>query len=158
MTAAIPEAVAQRAATRYTVSPGGCHISTYSVVPTTGYAQIGWRDSELGKVQVTGAHRAAWTHTHGPIPAGLTIDHLCREKRCVNVAHLRLLSRAENARRHSHDFPLGQCANGHPLSSYSASARRPYCRACKRDSNARARSSAVTAESLRSWYREAAAS
>jgi hypothetical protein len=44
------------------------------------------------------AHRVAWTLANGPIPAGMTIDHLCRNRRCCNPAHLRLLTNLENAR------------------------------------------------------------
>ncbi|WP_327747989.1 HNH endonuclease signature motif containing protein [Streptomyces europaeiscabiei] len=49
------------------------------------------------------AHRVAWTLRHGPIPDGLVVDHVylrgCRSKRCVNVAHLELVTQEENNRR-----------------------------------------------------------
>lgn len=34
------------------------------------------------------AHRVAWKLLHGPIPAGLILDHKCRQRRCCNPAHL----------------------------------------------------------------------
>jgi hypothetical protein len=57
-------------------------------------------------------HRVAWEAEHGPIPEGLTIDHLCRNRRCVNVAHLRLLSNVENARMNG-NWAKTHCVRGH---------------------------------------------
>jgi len=45
------------------------------------------------------AHRLAWEKEHGPIPAGMTIDHLCCVKLCVNTDHMEVVTRAENTRR-----------------------------------------------------------
>ena len=45
------------------------------------------------------AHRWAYEHFVGPIPAGLEIDHLCRNRACANPAHLEPVTRAENMRR-----------------------------------------------------------
>jgi hypothetical protein len=45
------------------------------------------------------AHRAAYTLFKGPIPPGMTVDHLCFQPRCVNPAHLRLLTLSANAGR-----------------------------------------------------------
>lgn len=110
----IPDIVAFRALSRWTLqAPTGCHISTYSVA-NHGYAQIGWQVGG-GKNAGTTAHRAAWTAVYGPIPPGMTIDHACKTRRCVNVEHLRMLTNYENARRVSgKDWPLGTCINGHP--------------------------------------------
>lgn len=47
-------------------------------------------------------HRVAYTLAKGPIEPGLTIDHLCFNKLCVNPLHLDMVPRGENARR-------GQC-------------------------------------------------
>lgn len=108
----IPDRVAARAAVRFEADGSGCWISTYSVA-SHGYAQIGWTDP--GYRQVVTAHRAAWVYHHGQqIPEGMTIDHTCKERRCVNPSHLRMLSNFENARRTAgRDWPLGECVNGH---------------------------------------------
>src|SRR5699024_3079756 len=37
-----------------------------------------------------------WARTYGPIPPGLVVDHICHNKSCVNVNHLRLVTQAEN--------------------------------------------------------------
>jgi hypothetical protein len=45
------------------------------------------------------AHRLAWELERGPIPEGLTIDHLCRNRGCINVRHMEVVTLAENIRR-----------------------------------------------------------
>jgi hypothetical protein len=45
------------------------------------------------------AHRFAYELLVGPIPEGLVIDHLCRNRRCVNPAHLEPVTAEENWRR-----------------------------------------------------------
>jgi hypothetical protein len=45
------------------------------------------------------AHRVAYERVFGPIEEGLTLDHLCREKACVNPDHLEPVSPQENIKR-----------------------------------------------------------
>ena len=42
-------------------------------------------------------HRLAWENVNGEIPNGLELDHLCKNRRCCNVLHLRIISRSEHA-------------------------------------------------------------
>ena len=42
------------------------------------------------------AHRVIYEGIHGKIPAGLVIDHICRNHRCVNIKHLRVVTNREN--------------------------------------------------------------
>ena len=111
----VPERVARRAYENVDKQRDGCWISRYSVA-SHGYAQIGWRREH--KTSMVLAHRAAWVHDNGQVPLGMTLDHLCKTRRCVNPAHLRMLPNYENARRvHGLDWPMGQCANGHASTS-----------------------------------------
>lgn len=45
------------------------------------------------------AHRKAYTILVGPIEGDLTIDHLCRNKLCMNAAHMEPVTREENSSR-----------------------------------------------------------
>lgn len=69
----------------------GCH-------PWSGWMSPGG----YGKFKTGGksvfAHRYAWERVNGPIPEGMVIDHACRNPACVNIAHLRLATQAENTR------------------------------------------------------------
>lgn len=68
----------------------------------------------------TTAHRVAYMLESGPIPDGLTLDHLCRNRLCVNPAHLEPVTRGENNRRgygwSGVNARLTHCRHGHPLS------------------------------------------
>lgn len=68
----------------------------------------GATDRGYGRICVGGVvqrvHRVAWELANGPIPEGMTLDHLCHVKACINVAHLELVDHAENTRRGIRDF------------------------------------------------------
>lgn len=61
------------------------------------------RSDEYGRFGLNGkvllAHRFVWELLVGPIPDGMTIDHLCRNRYCVNPGHLEVVSGTENIRR-----------------------------------------------------------
>lgn len=67
------------------------------------------------------AHRLAYTIYVGEIPKGLTLDHLCRNRRCVNPHHLEPVPLAENIARSPNALSTinrrkTHCNRGHPLS------------------------------------------
>ena len=85
------------------------------------------------------AHRFAYTLLVGPIPEGLTIDHLCRNRACVNPLHLEPLTMRENILRGvgltAQRAARTQCPRGHPYDMFNTRIRpcgRRACRACDR--------------------------
>ena len=73
--------------------PNGCWLWTGATRGTLGY---GTRSLHGRMVLV---HRAAYEVLIGPVPKGLELDHLCRQPRCLNPAHLEPVTRRENSRR-----------------------------------------------------------
>lgn len=89
-----------------------------------------------GKLQV--AHRVGYELAGGAIPDGLTIDHLCRNTRCVNPLHLEPVTVAENIRRGTQGWQQrakAECPKGHPYdedNTYLNPRGQRLCRACGR--------------------------
>ncbi|RLC35878.1 HNH endonuclease, partial [Candidatus Falkowbacteria bacterium] len=50
-----------------------------------------------GKYRV--AHRIEYEKQRGKIPNGKVLDHLCRNRGCINVEHLEVVTRGENVKR-----------------------------------------------------------
>ncbi len=48
------------------------------------------------------AHRFAYEEANGPVPEGLELDHLCRNRLCVRPDHLEAVTHTENVRRALH--------------------------------------------------------
>lgn len=65
------------------------------------------------------AHRVSYQIHKGEIPEGLTIDHLCRVRCCVNPDHLEAVTNKENILRGTsptaHNHRKTHCINGHKL-------------------------------------------
>lgn len=80
---------------RYKVEKSGCWVMQKK--PTIhGYAQLG----KSGKSNIT-AHRYFYEKYKGKISKGLEIDHLCKNRMCVNPKHLEAVSHLQNMRRSS---------------------------------------------------------
>lgn len=61
-----------------------------------GYAQIGTAEWNRGS---SPGHRVSWIIHNGPVPTGMQLDHLCRNRWCVNPKHLEVVTNLENQYR-----------------------------------------------------------
>lgn len=85
----------------------------------------------------TQAHRFVYTKLVGPIPESLTLDHLCKNKLCVNPEHLEPVTRGENLRRATGDRSpqkrrLPPCPHGDSDVYIDPKGKR-ICRICRRE-------------------------
>ena len=110
----------------------------------TGYR----RPDGYGQVRVDGvllaAHRYSWSLRYGPVPDGLTLDHLCRNPACVRPSHLEPVTRGENVRRgivgllnRARITSTSECQRGHPFDAENTYVKPNgvrACRTCKRES------------------------
>ncbi len=90
------------------------------------------------------AHRVIYTMAIGPIPKGLSLDHLCCNTSCVNPCHLEPVTHAENVRRGKSGTGTGKkwqrtkthCPRGHEYSgenlyvAFRKGQEHRMCRAC----------------------------
>jgi len=101
-----------------------------------GYGQF-----RLGGTMM-GAHRFAYELWVGPIPEGMTLDHLCRNRGCVNPAHLDPCTQRENKERSPlHGHAKKTCPAGHPYGGdnlYVDPRGHRHCRTCRRERYRRA--------------------
>lgn len=85
------------------------------------------------------AHRVSYAWNAGPIPDGLTLDHLCRNRACVNPHHLEPVSMRENTLRGKGPSAAcsrkDRCKHGHPFTEENTwvGGQRRRCRTCDRD-------------------------
>jgi hypothetical protein len=95
-----------------------------------------------GKRMVQGktvaVHRWAYERANGSIPAGMEIDHLCRNRRCYNPEHLDAVTQRENRRRAAW---RQSCIHGHVLTAENTlwHGDRRRCRTCQAEANVRYR-------------------
>ena len=123
-----------------------CLLWPESSLDRDGYGRF-WVDG-----RVVPAHRWSYEQKHGPIPAGLELDHLCTVRRCVADDHLDAVDHRTNVLRSNGPSAINArrtaCKAGHDLTdpanvhvsfppSHPNGMRK--CRACARDRTRRAR-------------------
>lgn len=105
-----------------------------AAIASTGYGVFQLQQPK----RLVRAHRWAYEAVIGPIPSGLQIDHLCRNRACVNPWHLEPVTALVNNRRGDTNANKAHCARGHEYTeenTYRHDGRRG-CRACRRASKA----------------------
>jgi hypothetical protein len=133
-----PEALPARVAEKVRIDPlSGCWTWIASTT-TNGYGQI-----KDGPNRTVRSHRLVYEALVGSIPTGLFCDHLCGNRRCVNPAHIELVTNAENIRRGSERRT--HCKHGHALTggnvriTKTKKALERICNACRAMYKRRAR-------------------
>lgn len=137
-----PYPVVDRFAKRVALTDSGC-LQWLGATSGGGYAQIKLTPAE-GK-RLVYVHRWSYEHHVGPIPPGLQIDHLCRNRTCVNPEHLEAVTPRENVLRSASPVAINaaktHCNHGHPLTpenTYPSPEGWRRCRECKRTKNRKA--------------------
>lgn len=114
------------------------------------------------------AHRWSYEYFNGPIPDGLVIDHLCRNRWCVNPDHLRAVTHRDNLLAPGSESISNlnaskkACKHGHPFTEANTywltvtrrgkTYRSRYCRECGRLHAQAKRDRARSADAHQSSY------
>lgn len=120
------------------VIPRGCWFWKGAKNGARGYGMF-WNN---GQMQV--AHRYLYEAINGAVPIGFELDHLCRNKSCVNPNHLEIVTRQENTKRgllpaimRAKRKDATHCCKGHPYTeenTYHYTTKQGYkvryCRQC----------------------------
>lgn len=117
--------------------PNGCWEWTGSITPK-GYGELRWN----GRAQR--AHRVAYALLKGALFRGLTIDHLCRNRACVNPDHLEQVEHRVNLLRGqtitARNAAVTHCPQGHdysPENTYTPPTGGRHCRICRAEARRR---------------------
>ena len=117
----------------FKVLPTDCWEWQAKVNKRTGYGQLGVNYKTLL------AHRVSYEIHKGKIPGGLTIDHLCKNRICINPFHLEAVTLRENILRGNSLSAINArkiyCIRRHPLRGsnlYLTPDKRRQCKICNK--------------------------
>lgn len=120
---------------KFRLDGGGCW-EWQAALDSKGYGVI----KAPGGRKLLRAHRVLYELVRAPIPAGLTIDHLCGNRSCVNPFHMEPVTQGENSRRGGGMYVAAakaraatHCQRGHAFDTANTRWRpdgRRQCRAC----------------------------
>ena len=111
--------------------PDGCVLWT-GPVNADGYASYQKQGPDKGRL----AHRVMWKQAHGPLPDAIELDHLCRQRSCMEMAHLEPVTQAVNKQRAWGMPDADTCRMGHQDWRQIRTTGQRECRTCR---NARQR-------------------
>ena len=90
----------------------------------------------VGERKKVGVHRLSYEIHVGPIPEGMVVDHLCRNRACVNPYHLEVVTNRVNVLRglgaSAQHARKTQCPQGHEYDATNSVGAR-ICRQCKKE-------------------------
>ena len=112
---------------------GDCIVWNGRIAQRTNYGKV-WLNGKSRSV-----HRVSYEHRYGKIPDGLVIDHLCRNRICVNPDHLEAVTSKINIMRSpiapaSINARKTHCPKNHfytPENTYYYPDNRRACRTCR---------------------------
>jgi hypothetical protein len=127
----------------------GCWV--FQGAKSWGYGVLGTGRRGDGTRRMTSAHRVVYEALVGPVPEGLDLDHLCRNRACVNPTHLEPVTRQVNLLR-GLTIPAAHaakthCPQGHAYDEANTHVYRGMrlCRACDREKHRRRYAARVAA-------------
>jgi hypothetical protein len=132
----LTESLNRRLDMRHVITENGCW-NWIGPSNGNGYGRI-----SNGKGRFVYVHRASYERHVGPIPAGREIDHLCRNRACINPAHLEPVTSQVNTQRGLKGDLKMYCNKGHlrtpeNTSSYQRYTGKTtrYCLICKHEAD-----------------------